>query len=1509
MTMKTFQPSLSKAPLPATAPSPASGMEQLLTMLCQEERMRGLVRHYFSDADLLAVRKRLIGSGAIGGKATGMLLARAILQADADSTWKGLLEPHDSFYVGSDLFALFMDHNGWQELLQEQQSAAGYLTAAEKLRDLIPSGEFPPGIRGEFSKMLEYYGQYPIIARSSSLMEDGFGNAFAGKYDSFFCVNQGVMQERLRHFENAVRKIYLSMMSEEALQYRLRRGLAGGREEMAILVQRVSGRRHGNYFLPALAGVGVSYNTFVWNSAIDPKAGMLRLVVGLGTRAVDRVEGDYPRIVSLDQPLLSAIGDHEDLRRYSQRDIDLLDIAANSIRTISLREFFSQENRLPVNLIGHRDGSGWLVTFDKLFTRTDFADTMRKLLAVIEKAYGYPVDVEFTVNFIDEDLFRLNIVQCRPLQTRGVQSTEVQIAPAADDDTLFRSRGSFMGGSVMLPLRRIVWVDPEKYSALLLSDKYELARIIGRINRLMPSRDTLPTLLMGPGRWGTTTPSLGVPVRFAEFNAMAAIAEVAFSAGGLMPELSFGSHFFQDLVESGIFYVALHPDRKECFLNDRLLSSLPNLLAEILPDDARFADLLRVVDLPAGFALQADIVSQELACSLLAEEELTGRGRALEAPAVAMTDGDHVTTGLAALDRILGGLRLGDNVVWRLDNVAEFTPFVTPFVRSALSAGRRVVYIRFAGHEPLLPVEAGITVHNLDALRGFESFTVRLHAIIAAEGRETFYVFDCLSSLLDAWATDTMIGNFFAITCPFLYELGTVAYFPLLRDIHPFPTVARIRATTQLLLDLHAMGSETIIHPLKVWRRFSPTMFLPHRLRGESFEPIVASCDASSLFMDIHGRRQEKPTPHIDHWEWLFLRAAKLARGKGSEKSRQAMVENLGRLLFGSDVRMLNLARRYMNLEDFLRIKERMIGTGYLGGKAAGMLIARAILEKDDGYDWNSLLEPHDSYFVGSDLFHTYIVHNGWWRVFMEHKQPEGYFEGAAKLRKLLLLGSFPAGICEQFQKLLEYFGQYPIIVRLSSLQEDGFGNAFAGKYGSFFCVNQGSPEERYCQFEDAVRLAYASTMSEDALRYRLNRGLDRQEEQLALLVQRVSGAYHGKYFFPEISGVGLSYNTYVWEESVDPHAGMLRLVFGLGTRATGRVAGDYPRIVSLDQPTVVPFSTLDNGSGTIQRQIDLLDIAENECRTMSVAELLSEQIPLPENYGAFRNSVPRRGGVGVEKVLSFDRLLAAGEFPAVMGTLLATLEQAYNYPVDLEFTATSSYSGSLRLNLLQCRPLQTRGVQVQQVEIPQDLPRADSYFSAQGHFLGGSILQPINRILHVSSGGYLALPVSDRYELARIIGRLNRLIPSREEQPTLLVVPGRLGTTTPEMGIPVRFAEIDAMTALAEVSFSAGSLMPELSFGSHFFQDLVESEIFYTALYPEETGCHINRGFLAARPNILAELLPDSARFSDVLTVVDVRETLLMADIVSQQVCCCRQKRTNSEHTLMAADGQSSAP
>ena len=224
--------------------------------------------------------------------------------------------------------------------------------------------------------------------------------------------------------------------------------------------------------------------------------------------------------------------------------------------------------------------------------------------------------------------------------------------------------------------------------------------------------------------------------------------------------------------------------------------------------------------------------------------------------------------------------------------------------------------------------------------------------------------------------------------------------------------------------------------------------------------------------------------------------------------------------------------------------------------------------------------------------------------------------------------------------------------------------------------------------------------MNVDALQYRIDRGLDRAEEQMALLVQRVSGAYRGRYFFPDFAGVGLSYNTFVWDAAVDPHAGLLRLVFGLGTRATARSETDYPRLAALDRPTAVPFDSRESRLRFSQRSIDLLDIDENCLTTLPISALFEDGIPLPEVFTV----TDRNGRGGLNRFLTFDTFLAESGFADDMRRMLATLERTYGYPVDMEFTATFTDEGRLRINLIQCRPLQTQGVHDQRQELPETL-------------------------------------------------------------------------------------------------------------------------------------------------------------------------------------------------------------
>ncbi len=854
----------------------------------------------------------------------------------------------------------------------------------------------------------------------------------------------------------------------------------------------------------------------------------------------------------------------------------------------------------------------------------------------------------------------------------------------------------------------------------------------------------------------------------------------------------------------------------------------------------------------------------------------------------------QVSTGINGLDEILNYLQMGDNVVFQVDNIEDYKKFVDPYVETALARNQRLVYMRFANHPALLSASPSIKVYKLNANQGFESFSTEVHNIVRDEGRDVFYVFDCLSDLLMAWATDLMIGNFFVITCPYLFELNTVAYFSILRSRHSFKTVARIRETTQVLLDVYNNSGKICVHPLKAWKRYTPTMFLPHIMEGGKFVPILNSADAASILHFMTDKNTTSGVRNLDYWDRIFLKAGSILENPDALQEKQDMVETLSRVMIGREKRILALVKEYFTLEDLVEIKKRLIGTGFIGGKSVGMLLARNILRKDPALDWQAELEMHDSFYIGSDIFYSYMVQNGWWKLLMAQKTDEGYFEVARELKSKMLHGVFPDEIKEQFQLMLEYFGQAPIIVRSSSLLEDAFGNAFAGKYESYFCISQGTPEERYRHFEEAVRKIFASTMNEDALTYRLQRGMANQDEQMALLVQRVSGSHRGEYFFPGLAGVGLSYNTFVWQKGMDPKAGMLRIVFGLGTRAVNRVENDYPRIVALDAPLVKPYAKQADIKRFSQHEADVLNLRDNEFQTLPTADLLSEDLvehlDLIVEHDTAAADYLRSVGRDTKDawIITFDELLSATPFAKTMSLMLKTLERVYRYPVDIEFTVNFNAEGKPQINLLQCRPFQTKG-HYSRVELPEKISKSKILLRQEANFMGGSIYQAISRIIYIDPKGYAGLNLSEKHEVARLTGKLNKQIGRREVMPTILLGPGRWGTTTPAMGVPVTFSEINNITAIGEIAYQDGSLIPDLSFGTHFFQDMVEMDIFYMAIYPEQDGVVFNASWIKKQPNILENLMPDDTRFADVVRVCDVRakDLRLMSDIVTQKMIC----------------------
>jgi pyruvate,water dikinase len=851
-----------------------------------------------------------------------------------------------------------------------------------------------------------------------------------------------------------------------------------------------------------------------------------------------------------------------------------------------------------------------------------------------------------------------------------------------------------------------------------------------------------------------------------------------------------------------------------------------------------------------------------------------------------------MTTGLPGLDRVLKGLLSGDNVVWQVDTIEDYQAVVTPYCRAALANGKKLVYFRFARHEPLLSPEEGAEVHELSSEQGFENFVARVHAVISDTGPGAFYIFDCLSKLAADWYSDQMLANFFMLTCPYLYDLETVAYFALYRNYHTTHALEPIQETTQLFLDVYRHKDEMYVRPVKVQHRYSPTMNMLHVRRGDDFSPVTSS----AVIAEIMTSGQWSGLAYdgsAGFWETTFMRARELLQsgeyrpdlpGRGRD-----LYDTLVRMIISRDADMQELVSRYLTMQDILDVRKRMIGTGLIGGKTLGMLLSRAILRKA-APRFAGLLEEHDSFYIGSDVFYDFLVRCGVWWVRQKQRDPEQFLEGAEQARQRILTGELQPHILRRLEEMIDYFGQSPFIVRSSSLLEDSYGNSFADKYESIFCANQGPREQRLQDLLAAIRQIYASSMSEEALRYRADRGVLDRDEQMALLVMRVSGAMYERYFYPQVAGVGFSFNPYVWDSVIDPKAGVVRLVFGLGTRAVNRSDDDYTRVIALNAPEKRPEANFDEVAQYAQRRVDYLDLEANQLVSSHFLDLAQTNPDLPLNLFAStdRKHAPNDPDA---QVLTFDRLLRDTDFVKDLREMLQILQAAYEYPVDLEFTANFDSDGRYKINLLQCRPLQVQGAAL--IELPQvEVEPEDIIIGARGAVIGQSLMAAVDRFVYVSPGLYGRLPVPARHAVAHLLGQINYL-GGPGIRTVMMLGPGRWGSTSPHLGLPVKFKDINHVSILCEIVAMHENLVPDVSLGTHFLNEIVERNILYLALFPQQGDNSFSEGFFENSPNRLLELIPGAEEFEGVVRVIDAEQVTqggsirLLADATRQRVLC----------------------
>ncbi len=586
-------------------------------MLSDQLEFVGVAKELFTIRDLIDIRRRCIGRGKIGGKAAGMLLAQKILEkADPEDTLelRQYVQIPDSYFIGADVFYDFQLINGFTRYMNQKYRPREEIEADyPHIRRAYIEGRFPGEIIYSLERILERVGNTPLIVRSSSLLEVHFGAALAGKYESVFCPNQGTAQENLSALLNAVARVYASTLSPDALLYRQRMGLVDYDERMAVLIQKVEGMRYHKYFFPTVAGVGYSRNPFRWNPKIRREDGFLRLVCGFGTRAVERVANDYPRIVALSHPQLRPYVGVRETRKYSQHFIDVVDIEANARVTLPVRDVIGDDYPALrylasldkgdylapiISRLDATDARDLVLTFEQLTGDRHFVALMQAILKKLERYLQWPVDIEFTVDIrpkYPHADYTVHLLQCRPLVSQK-QVKNIEIPDSIPESQLILKASKLVPQGVVSKIRYIIYVDPKQYNeAPNYETKFEIARIIGRLNKRLEGENFI---LIGPGRWGSSDVDLGVKVTYADIFNTKVLVEVPLYREGSTAEPSYGTHFFQDLIETGIFPLPIAPG-PGAMLNTTFINSAPNLLGELLPDAATYAPYIRVVDVPA----------------------------------------------------------------------------------------------------------------------------------------------------------------------------------------------------------------------------------------------------------------------------------------------------------------------------------------------------------------------------------------------------------------------------------------------------------------------------------------------------------------------------------------------------------------------------------------------------------------------------------------------------------------------------------------------------------------------------------------------------------------------------------------------------------------------------------------------------------------------------------------------------------------------------------------------
>lgn len=538
--------------------------------------------------------------GRLGEKSAGLYLVHRILAKNAprNSLLAGVKIPR-SWYVTSEGILHFVQHNGFDEFIEQKYKSDTEIDAEYPyVLRAFASAQLPSDIVSALSVALDDLGDTPLIVRNSSLLEGGVGASFSGKYDSVFLTNTGNKTERLQALMRAIARVYASTLNPEALAYRANHGFIDLVEEMGILIQQVVGRKIGRYFLPTISGVAFSRNEMQWAPGVTAESGLIRLVPGLGPRAVNRVGSECPIMMTAFGRQIRYRTPAPPEETHRSRTLEAINPATTRIETFPVDQFLQRHGDLVPDMrelaspeytgTGPQEPGGGYNQVSSL-ELSSLVRTVGEMLKTAESALGYPVEIEFA-----SDGHAVYLLQCRP-QNRLLPEVPPHLPTDISRNHLLFASNQFVNENYFCDVSHIVFVDPASYPRLEEEiGPPAVGQLLRRVNqRLADGR----YVLIGPAYSDTYGGVLfGSTIRYSSISHCALLVEVSQHQTDCRPESIFGTHFYKDLVEGGIRYLPLYPSGGERMVNFDLLRSAENRLSEFVPDFGHATDAVKVID-------------------------------------------------------------------------------------------------------------------------------------------------------------------------------------------------------------------------------------------------------------------------------------------------------------------------------------------------------------------------------------------------------------------------------------------------------------------------------------------------------------------------------------------------------------------------------------------------------------------------------------------------------------------------------------------------------------------------------------------------------------------------------------------------------------------------------------------------------------------------------------------------------------------------------------------------